>query len=228
MNLINCIIIDDELASQNVLRHFIQKVECLKLIKVCSNAKEAFETLQINPDIELLFLDINMPNQSGLEFYKGLQNPPKVIFTTAYPQYAVDGFEVSAIDYLLKPISYERFLVSINKVIKALNFKSEPNKHVIINENKTLHQVLFSDILFVEAFGDYVKVYTFSKSILTLSTFRGFIKNLPAYFLKTHKSFCVNTHEIIQITGNTIYVQNYKVPIGPTYKTKVLKHLSKE
>jgi DNA-binding LytR/AlgR family response regulator len=222
---IKCLVVDDEQASQKVLEHFIQKIEFIELIKVCSDTKEAFEYLQINPDINLLFLDINMPNQTGLDFYKSLQNPPKVIFTTAYSQYAVEGFEVNAIDYLLKPISYERFLVATNKAIKALNIKKEANTYIIINENKTLHKVLFSDIQFVEALGDYVKVYTLDKTITTLSTFKSFLDNLPSSFIKTHKSFCVNTNKISQISGNLIVLEDHKIPIGQTYKAEVLNQL---
>lgn len=223
---IKCLIIDDEPASQNVLKHFVHKIECLELVKVCSSAKEAFETLQIHPEINLLFLDINMPNQTGLEFYKHLQNPPKVIFTTAYPQYAVDGFEVNAIDYLLKPIAYERFLKAINKAVKVLHIKKESTTHTIIKENKTLHKVRFDDIQFVEAFGDYVKVYTNNKTITTLSTFKVFLKNLPTHFIRTHKSFCVNVNKIEKIAGNVIVIENHKIPIGPSFKSNVLDQLS--
>jgi len=226
MMTIKCLIIDDELASQNVLKHFVQKVECLELMNVCSNAKDAFEILQIHPEINLLFLDINMPNQTGLEFYKNLQNPPKVIFTTAYPQYAVEGFEVNAIDYLLKPIAYDRFLKAINKTVKTLQIKKESTAHIIIKENKTLHKVRFDDIQFVEAFGDYVKVYTNNKTITTLSTFKVFLKNLPSHFIRTHKSFCVNTQKIEQISGNLIIIEQHKIPIGPSFKSKVLNQIS--
>lgn len=148
-----------------------------------------------------------------------------MIFTTAYPQYAVDGFEVNALDYLLKPISYERFLIAINKAVKALDFKKASNTHILINENKTLHKVLFENLLFIEAFGDYVKVYTNHKTIITLSTFKAFINSLPANFLRTHKSFCVNVNKIEQIKGNVMVIENHKIPIGQTYKVKVINTL---
>ena len=111
---ISCIIIDDELSSQKVLQHFVYETEVLELKQTYNNSVEAFKYLQLHPKIDLLFLDINMPRQSGFDFYKSLQHPPAVIFTTAYPQYAVEGFEVDATDYLLKPIAYERFLTAIN------------------------------------------------------------------------------------------------------------------
>jgi len=122
---ISCIIIDDELSSQKVLQHFVYETEVLELKQTCNNSAEAFKYLQLHPKIDLLFLDINMPRQSGLDFYKSLQHPPAVIFTTAYPQYAVEGFEVDATDYLLKPIAYERFLTAINKVLNTNNTSSK-------------------------------------------------------------------------------------------------------
>jgi DNA-binding LytR/AlgR family response regulator len=219
-------IIDDEMASQKVLKHFINKIEFLDLISTCSNTSEAFECLQINPDITLLFLDINMPNETGLEFYKSLQNPPKVIFTTAYPQFAVEGFEVNALDYLLKPIAYKRFLQAINKALKALNVTNDSKSNIIIKENKTFHKVMLTDILLIEAFGDYVKVYTKNQTILTLSTFKAFIKNLPGYFIRIHKSFCINVNKMVKISGNIVVIENHKIPIGQTYKSKVIKDLS--
>lgn len=161
---VNCIIVDDELSSQRVLEHFIVDTKILNLKTICNNTNEAFKYLQLHTDIDLLFLDINMPKQSGIDFYKQLINPPLVIFTTAYPQYAIEGFEVNAIDYLLKPIAYERFLTAINKVLNAQK-TTMADDFIILNENKTLHKVYFQDILFIEAFGDYVKVHLEHKMI---------------------------------------------------------------
>ena len=225
-NNIKCIIIDDEASSQRVLEHFIEKTDVLELKHVCNNAHEAFEYLQLHADIELLFLDINMPKQSGLDFYKGLQNPPKVIFTTAYPQYAVEGFEVNALDYLLKPIAYERFLTAINKVLVSKNTTGNTEDFIILKENKVLHKVFFNDILFVEAFGDYVKVHTKEKTVITHSTFKKLTETLPNYFLRTHKSFSVNLNKMQQLSGNQIRIGTYRIPIGQTYKDTVLKALN--
>jgi len=225
-NAISCIIVDDEVSSQRVLQHFIDKTEVLELKHICNNAHEAFTYLQLHTGIDLLFLDINMPNQSGLDFYKSLQHPPKVIFTTAYPQYAVDGFEVNAIDYLLKPFAYERFLKAINKVIQHNNDTNIAEDFLILKENKALHKVFFKDILFVEAFGDYVKVHTKTKTIITHSTFTKLTDALPNYFLRTHKSFSVNMDKMQQLSGNTIVINNHNIPIGKTHKDTVLKALN--
>lgn len=224
--IIRCLIVDDEVSSQSVLQHFIAETEVLDLKQTCNNTAEAFKYLQLNNDIDLLFLDINMPQQTGIEFYKDLQHPPKVIFTTAYPQYAVEGFEVNAIDYLLKPIAYERFLIAIKKVIDTISTIEDVNDFIILKENKTLHKVFFDDIQFVEAFGDYVKVHLNDKTIMTHSTFSKFIAPLPKNFIRTHKSFSVNLDKMVQVSGNQIVIEQHPIPIGQTYKATVLKALN--
>lgn len=225
-NAITCLIIDDEISSQKVLQYFIKETHVLVLKATCNNTAEAFKYLQLNNDVDLLFLDINMPQQSGLDFYKTLKNPPQVIFTTAYPQYAVDGFEVNAIDYLLKPIAYERFLTAINKILSNLNTSEKEDEFMVIKENKALHKVFFNNIQFVEAFGDYVKVHTKEKTITTHSTFSKLIENLPSNFLRTHKSFSINLNKMNHLSGNQITVDSHTIPIGQIYKKSVLKALN--
>lgn len=222
---ISCLIVDDELSSQKVLQHFIAQTEVLELKQTCSNTQEAYKFLQLKNGVDLLFLDINMPQQSGLDFYKSLKHAPLVIFTTAYPQYAVEGFEVSATDYLLKPISYERFLSAIGKVINGRSGNATGN-FIILKENKTLHKVAVDDISFIEAFGDYVKVQLPDKTITTHSTFCNFISQLPSNFIRTHKSFSINLNKMTQLSGNQITLDSYKIPIGQTYKAKVLEALN--
>ncbi len=222
---IDCIVVDDEISSQNVLKNFISKTEVLVLKQVCNNANEAFVYLKLHPEIQLIFLDINMPNQSGVDLYKRLQHPPKVIFTTAYPQFAVEGFELNATDYLLKPFSYERFLTGVSKVLDA-NLKTIQDKDfTFLKENKKLFKIKYGDILYVEAYGDYVKVITSQQTVTTHSTFKNILKTLPAYFLRVHKSFSVNLHKLEQISGNRILIEKHQIPIGLTYKDSVLKKL---
>jgi two-component system response regulator LytT len=223
---IRCLIVDDELSSQRVLKHFIGETKVLDLKQTCSNAAEAFKYLQLYGGIDLLFLDINMPQQSGLDFYRGLQNPPKVIFTTAYPQYAVDGFEVNASDYLLKPFGFERFLIAIKKVLDLNSVTKDIDDFIILKENKTLHKVFFIDIQFVEAFGDYIKVHIKGKTVVTHSTFSKFIGQLPNYFIRTHKSFSINLNKMHLVSGNQINLDSHTIPIGQTYKATVLKALN--
>lgn len=221
---ISCIIIDDEPSSQRVLQHFIAETKVLDLKAICSSSAEAFKYLQLNDSVDLLFLDINMPKQSGLDFYKSLKNPPEVIFTTAYSQFAVDGFEVNAVDYLLKPIAYERFLIAINKIIKAKIISD--NNYLILKENRVLHKIFSNDIQYIEAFGDYVKVHSAEKTIITHSTFSKFITTLPDYFLRVHKSYCINLNKMNSLAGNQIIVETHTIPIGQTYKDSVLKVLN--
>ncbi len=224
-NKINCLIVDDELSSQKVLEHFIKDTEVLSLKGICNNTSEAFKHLQLNNNIDLLLLDINMPKQSGLDFYSNLKQPPKVIFTTAYPQYAVEGFEVNAVDYLLKPFSYERFLTAINKVLQLRDQQTTVDDFIILKENKALHKVYYKDILFLEAYGDYVKVVLKEKTIVTHSTFKNLIESLPEEFLRIHKSYSINLAHMNLLSGNQISIDEFKLPIGQTYKQKVLNAL---
>ncbi|NNF85808.1 MAG: response regulator transcription factor [Winogradskyella sp.] len=225
-NTISCLIVDDEIASQRVLEHFVAETDVLKLQGVCSNTKEALKFLVNDPFIDLLFLDINMPQQSGIDFYRKLTTPPKVIFTTAYPNYAVEGFELNAVDYLLKPIAFERFLAAIQKVINVKAPHQKELEHLILNENKTLHKIKINDILYLEAYGDYVKVVCADKVVVTHSTFKNLITTLPDYFIRSHKSFCFNLNHLNQLSGNQVLIQSHKIPVGQTYKQKVLKALN--
>ena len=224
---INCIVIEDEIASQKVLEHFISDTEILSLTACFSNPKEAFKYLQLTDGIDLIFLDINMPEQHGLDFYKSLNPRPPVIFTTAYPQYAVEGFELNAIDYLLKPIPYDRFLKAIKKVRNIQSSSSKPEQSFIsLKENKVIYKVEIDSIIYLEAKGDYVKVTTSKQTITTHSTFTHFIQQLPTSFLRIHKSFCINIGFITKLSGNRIEVAGYNLPIGQTYKIKVLQSLN--
>jgi DNA-binding LytR/AlgR family response regulator len=227
---INCIIIDDEPSSQTVLKAFIADVNFLELICVCNNAIEAAKVLNKNNNINLLFLDINMPKISGLNFYKSLQNPPEVIFTTAYSEYAIEGFEVNAIDYLLKPFSFNRFFKAVNKVLEKHslqdNIDAEDN-FILIKSNKVLHKIVPNDILYVEAFGDYVKVHLKNTFIITNSTFTNILKLLPKQFVRTHKSYAINLKKMNSLAGNQITIDEKIVPIGQTYKADFLKSFNK-
>lgn len=223
---LNCLIVDDEPSSQSILKIFCDDVEFLNVISICNNALEAMSILNKQNDIDLLFLDINMPKLSGLNFYKSLLNPPDVIFTTAYSQFALDGFEVNAIDYLLKPFSFERFLAAANKALNKKKSENISNKAIIIKANKVLHKVNPDDILFVEAFGDYVKVHQENSVITTNSTFTNILKLLPNQFVRCHKSFAINLKKMNSLAGNVITIGDKTVPIGQTYKSDFIKSLN--
>lgn len=221
---LKCIIIDDEPSSQKVLELFVSKLDFLKLEGVCHSALEAMEFLKTNP-VDLLFLDINMPHLSGLSFYKSLQNPPLVIFTTAYSEYALDGFEVNATDYLLKPFSFERF---VKAVTRARNILSDnlAQENITIKADKKLYQVKFSDLLFVEALGDYIKINLKNKTLVTYKTLSNIKSSLPEnMFLQIHKSYIVNTKFIDYIEGNQVIIQDNKIPIGQKFKADFLSQI---
>lgn len=222
---IKCIIVDDEPSSQNVLQQFVSKLDFLQLEGICNNALEAMDFLKNNP-VDLLFLDINMPHLSGLSFYKSLKNLPLVIFTTAYSEYALDGFDVNATDYLLKPFSFERFLKAVTKAREILSNKTE-QEHIIIKADKKLHQVRFADILFVEALGDYIKIHLNNKTLITYKTLLKIKLLLPnSSFLQVHKSYVINTKCIDYIEGNLVIIRDNKIPIGQKYKSEFLKRIN--
>lgn len=221
---INCIIIDDEPSSLSILRNYIEKVDFIVLIAEFSNAIDALNYLSKNGEVDLIFLDINMPKISGLSFYKSLQNPPSVIFTTAYSEYAVEAFNVSALDYLLKPFSFDRFLTAVNKLIhqKSKETKQE-TKPLFIKSDKKIHKVLPEAITYIEAYGDYVKIHLEDSFLLTYNTFKNVLAELPSIIVKVHKSYAVNITKAHSIEGNQVVVNQQKIPIGNTYKNDFLE-----
>ncbi len=222
---IHCLIIDDEPSSQNVLKSFINKIDYLVLLHVCNNALEALEYLK-NHSVDLLFLDINMPQLSGISFYKSLQNPPKVIFTTAYSEYAIEGFEVEATDYLLKPFSFERFVKAVSK-IKALN--DDKTNHIIIKSEKKLHQVKIDDIYFIEGLGDYIKVHLKNNFLVTYKSLKKMNELLPkSVFIQVHKSFIINKNKLDYIEGNLAIVNTNNIPLGQKFKSNFFNNIKRE
>ncbi|WP_272151089.1 LytR/AlgR family response regulator transcription factor [Tenacibaculum aiptasiae] len=219
---IRCLIIDDEPSSQNVLKLFMNKIEYLELIHICNDALEALDFLKSN-DIDLLFLDINMPQLSGISFYKSLKNPPKVIFTTAYSEYALDGFEVDAIDYLLKPFSFDRFLKAISKV---KNLKDSSVDYIIIKSEKKLHQIKVNDIYYIEGLGDYIKVHLKDTFLITYKTLKKITDLLPkSNFVQVHKSYIINKNRLDYIEGNLAVINSKNIPLGQKYKSTFLNNL---
>jgi DNA-binding LytR/AlgR family response regulator len=225
---INCIIVDDEPASREILEKYISDCTSLNLIFSCTNAFEANEIIN-QEQVQLIFLDINMPKLSGIKFYKSLSNPPFVIFTTAYPEYAVEGFEVDAIDYLLKPFSFERFLKSVNKALNIFNQKDSNNHNpfVILKSDKKLFRVNINDINYLEALGDYVKVDFLSQSIIVHDTFQNLLSQLnESNLVRVHKSFAISLNKFDHIEGNIIKIQDKSIPIGQKYRADLLKIIS--
>lgn len=225
--IMNCIIVDDEPASRDILEEYISNWPSLNLICLCKNAFEAMETINEN-HIQIMFLDINMPKLSGLMFYKSLTNPPAVIFTTAYPEYAVEGFEVDAVDYLLKPFSFDRFLKAVNRATdKLVNKQStQEQSSIMLKSDKKLYHIRTEEIYYLEALGDYVKVYYSDKSILVHETFKNLLSQLPEKeFIRVHKSFAIALGKLEVIDGNTIQIKDKSIPIGQTYRTEFIARI---
>lgn len=220
---ISCLIIDDEPSSQNVLKSFIHKIDYLELKQVCNNALEALEFLKNNA-VDLLFLDINMPQLSGIDFYKSLKNPPKVIFTTAYSKYALEGFEVDATDYLLKPFSFQRFVKAVSKAKDLNDAKIE---YIIVKSDKKLHQIKIEDIYFIEGLGDYIKVHLNNNFLVTYKSLKMMHNSLPkSIFIQVHKSFIINKNKLDYIEGNLAIINTNKIPLGQKYKKEFLEHFN--
>jgi len=222
---ISCIIVDDEPASREIIEKYISDCALLNLISSCKNAFEANEIIN-REQIQLIFLDINMPNLSGIKFYKSLSNPPFVIFTTAYPEYAVEGFEVDAIDYLLKPFSFERFLKSVNKALNIFNQKDIADNipFIVLKADKKLFRVNIKDINYLEALGDYVKVDYLNHTIMVHDTFQNLLTQLAeSNLIRVHKSFAISLNKFDHIEGNMIKIKDKSIPIGQKYRSDLLK-----
>lgn len=228
---LRCVIIDDEPIARKGLKEYMQDASFLHLAGEFDNPLKAAEML-IHEKIDLLFLDIQMPKMTGMEFLKTLSHPPLVIFTTAYPQYAVEGFEWNAIDYLLKPFSFERFWKAVQKaknmheaITAAPSRASEPEYFFIKTDSK-LVKIAYDEILFVEALQNYVAVYTTGKKYITYLTFKSIEEHLPApRFIKTHKSYIVAAAKVQSIEGNDIAIGAHHIPISRTERESVLQQL---
>jgi DNA-binding LytR/AlgR family response regulator len=229
MKNIRCIVVEDEPASQEVLKKYIADYPQLELAALCSHAIDAGEQLRKLSNIDLIFLDITLPKISGLDFYRSLSNPPPVIFTTAYPEYAVNGFEVNAVDYLVKPFPFERFLKAMNKLQDQL----KPNTpsfqdYILVLADKKTHKVNYDDILYMEAMGDYVKIFSAGKTVIVHHTLQKLQELLPSdRFFRVHKSYLISLQRIDYIEGNMVVINSSQLPIGQTYRGEFLARIQK-
>jgi DNA-binding LytR/AlgR family response regulator len=229
MRKISCMVVEDEPVSQEILKRYIDDYGSLELLAVCNNAIEASHQIsKLGP--ELLFLDITMPRLSGLDFYKTLRNPPPVIFTTAYPEYAVTGFEVNAVDYLLKPFTFERFIKAMNKVRELfITSAKRDDNFITVQADKKIYKVQLDDIIFVEAMGDYVKVKLSDKVLIVHDTLQRFLDQLPRVeFCRVHKSYAVALNKVEYMEGNMIVVKGVKIPVGQTYRNDLMGILQRK
>ncbi|MFC3879263.1 LytR/AlgR family response regulator transcription factor [Algoriphagus namhaensis] len=223
--MITCAIIDDEPLSRQVLRQFVTDHPDLSLKGEYKDALEALAGIEQN-EVDLLLLDINMPKLSGINFYKSLSSKPLVIFTTAYPEFALDGFELNAVDYLMKPIAFDRFLKAIQKVKGRLKTSREIQDYILLKVDKKLYRTPFSDILYLEAFGDYAKVHLENQVLIITSTMKKMEAELPnELFIRTHKSYIINTSKVEFIEGNQVKIGSQMIPIGLRYREAVLEKM---
>ncbi len=226
-------IIDDEPIAHRIIEGYCAE---LPHLQKAGNAYNAFEasTILTGKRVDLIFLDINMPRMTGFEWLKTVTNPPKIIVTTAYKEYALEGYELDVMDYLLKPFSFSRFLQAVNKITDQKQepaiqgYKDSPqSNHFFLKGDKQHHQIHIIDILFIEAYGNYVKVF-FDKEMLISHEKISTLENLLPQdeFLRIHKSFLVATNRIKRVQGNQIFLENHTIPIGPTYRSRVNQLLS--
>lgn len=231
-----CLIVDDEPLAREVIASHVKQIPQLEVVQSCGNAMEAFEYLKSAP-VDLIFLDIQMPVLTGIEFLKSLSNPPKVIFTTAYRDYAVDSYELDVIDYLLKPIPFERFFKATNKYFQARDAVTQapaaapiptvPSKdYIYVNANKKNVKVRFEDILYVESIKDYIKIHTVGQKVVVKQTLSAFEAELPSpQFLRIHRSFIVSRSHVTAFTAKDVELGDTELPIGVSYKQVVVRAL---
>jgi two-component system, LytTR family, response regulator len=234
--LIKCLVVDDEPPARDIIRRYIETIPSLSLAGECSNAIETMSFLQQHP-VDLLFLDIHMPQLKGIDLLKILSNPPKVIFTTAYSDYALEGYNLDIVDYLLKPIQFDRFLKAVSKAFQfakplvqtpPASVKEETRKdpYIYLRADRKMIKVMLQDILYVESMKDYIKVYTAIGTIVTKQSITSMEAMLPENsFIRTHRSFIASVDKIRSFTPELIEIERAEIPIGKLYRTSVLKAL---
>jgi DNA-binding LytR/AlgR family response regulator len=231
-----CLVVDDEPLARQLIESHIKRVEGLTLVKSCCNAIEAFTVLQ-QKKVDLLFLDIQMPQVTGIELLKSLKDKPKVILTTAYREYGVEAYDLDVVDYLLKPVTFERFLRSLSKIYQVQSpvtiseeyslLQSYDEAYIYLREDREMVKVFLKDILYIESLRDYVKVKTLSKQIITYQKISYLEKKLPENKLRVHRSFIVSFDKVTSFAINAVKIGDVEVPIGRNYKQQAMKVLNK-
>ncbi len=229
---IKALVIDDEPLAQKIIRTYAGNIKSLEIKAYCSDALEALDILK-QEHIDLIFLDINMPKLTGIEFLKTLRNPPMVILTTAYTEYALEGYELNVLDYLTKPFSLSRFLKAIQKAEALLLLQNphdteKPAESIFIKSNKKTYQVRFNEIVYIEGLGDYIKLYTEKTHLVTNIPMKKMEELLPQdQFSRIHKSFIINLKKIIAIEGNMVEISTQKLVIGNNYRTEFFERINR-
>jgi DNA-binding LytR/AlgR family response regulator len=234
-NKTRCLIIDDEPLALKLIKSHLSKLSSFEVAGECRNALQAVEVLK-RERIDLMFLDINMPEITGIDFLKTIPNPPYVIITTAFREYAIEGYDLDVVDFLLKPISFERFLKALNRYINRTKPSQNDNgsqsnsnhekKYIHIHDGKTIIKLVLDDIMYLEGYGEYVKVITQDKNHLVRNSLAEFENKLSdSNFLRIHKSYIVNARKISGFTSLHVILKNIQLPIGRIYRDKVISNL---
>ena len=226
---LKCIITDDEPIARKGLQNYVERIDFLELVGVCEDAIQLNKQLK-SQQADLLFLDIEMPYMTGIELLNSLSNPPKVIITSAYAEYAIKGYDLEVSDYLLKPISFDRFLKAVNKAYDQLISSQTPvvQDYLFVKTSLKLEKIRFNDMRFIEGVENYVAIYTSDGKIITHTTLRTILQKLPAErFVQVHKSYLVNIDKIDSIEGNLLGIGKNKIPLSRTYKETALEIILK-
>jgi DNA-binding LytR/AlgR family response regulator len=233
---VSCLIVDDEPTAREILNTHLSKIERIQIVGSCSGAVEAFNIIN-TMEVNLIFLDINMPEISGLSFAKSITKDIKFIFTTAYREYAIEGFDLQAVDYLLKPISFERLFKAVNLYFEVYDTKKDqlkegqivnPDNFMFVRAERKMVRIDFSDIIYIESFSDYIKIHCSTETIITRETISNIELKLPyQHFIRIHRSFIVALRNIISYTHEYVEVKGKTLPIGRTNKSGVLERLEK-
>lgn len=224
MKQLKCLVVDDEELARVLLKTHIEKVDFLTLVGSTENPIEALQILQ-NQEVDLLFLDIQMPELSGINVAKIVKPKTEVIFTTAYSQYAIDGFNLNVLDYLLKPITFERFKQAIDKAKEYFQIQHQEDT-ITIKSGYDLHKIRLNDILFIEGSSEYVTFQTTELRIMSYQTLKSLEINLPQkQFMRIHRSFIINKDKVKALKGKQILIENHKIPVSDTYLENVRRDL---
>ncbi|MCB0474793.1 MAG: response regulator transcription factor [Flavobacteriaceae bacterium] len=228
MSTIRCLIVDDEPTARDIMNHLLEKIAAIEIVASCKNALEAIKVLN-KTAVDLIFLDINMPDMSGISLANSIDKNTKVIFTTAYREYAVDGFDLQAVDYLLKPISLERLVQAIQKY-RSENRLDRPSKdYLIVRSDRKMVKINFADILLIESLSDYLKIHTKEKIIVTRETISKIEKELPKNeFIRIHRSFIASIPHITSYTNEYVEINGKALGISRTYRDTFFKTMEKE
>ena len=230
--IISCLIVDDESIAREVIASHLAKIANIRIVASCKNAMEAFYWIN-NETIDLLFLDINMPELSGISFAKTINKDIKIIFTTAYRDFAVEGFELKAVDYLLKPIAFDRLLKAVNRYFEIVNYTEKPlNQHqqnidfIFVRSDRKMIKIDFDSILYIESLSDYLKIHLANEIIVTRETISSIEAKLPQNnFMRIHRSYIISIPHISIYTNEFISIQKESLPISRSYKKEVLERL---